>query len=66
MLTLEDNYGGALGSAVAELAAASDRNLTVRVMTCRRIPKSTKTPEQELAYVGLAVADVVREVRCLL
>lgn len=66
MLTLEDNYGGALGSAVAELAAASDRNLTVKVMTCRRIPKSTKTPEQELAYVGLAVADVVREVRCLL
>jgi transketolase len=66
ILTLEDNYGGALGSAIAEVAAASGQNLVVHAMTCRRIPKSAITPDEVLALVGLDLADVVRQARALL
>lgn len=66
VLTVEDNYGGGLGSAVAELAAASGEGFTVKTMTCRRIPKSARTPDQVLAYVGLDVAEIARQARAML
>ncbi|MFQ6048290.1 MAG: transketolase, partial [Phycisphaerae bacterium] len=66
ILTLEDNYGGGLGSAVAELAAAAGQNLQVQSMTCRRIPKSGRTPADVMAYVGLGIADIVQRVRSML
>ncbi len=52
-LVVEDNYAGGLGAAVAEVAA---RRGTVRVesLICQRYPKSTRTPEEELDYLGLS------------
>lgn len=54
VLVVEDNYGGGLHSAVAELLADQGGGWRVRGAICQRIPKSTRTPEQELEYVGLS------------
>jgi transketolase len=65
ILTIEDNYGGGLGSAVAE-AAAQTASYTVEIMTCRRIPKSGNTPEDVLALVGLSTKDIVKRAKAML
>lgn len=65
ILCVEDNYAGGLGGAVAEAAAAAGR-IRVASMTCRRIPRSAKTPAKIMAYVGLAPADIAAKVRSLL
>jgi len=64
IVTVEDNYGGGLGSAVAEAAAAAGTR-TVETMTCRRIPKSGNSPEDVLSLVGLAVQDIVQRVKAV-
>jgi transketolase len=58
ILTVEDNYGGGLHAEVAE-AAARSANVRVEGMFCRQIPKSAGTAEEELAFVGLSVSDIV-------
>ncbi len=62
ILTVEDNYGGALGGAIAEAAAASGA-CTVQTMTCTRIPKSGNSPEDVLTFVGLSADDIVARVK---
>ncbi len=64
ILCVEDNYVGGLGSALAE-AAAETGAVRVRMMTCRRIPKSAKDPDQIMAYLGLSADDVAARVRGL-
>ncbi len=64
MLVVEDNYGGGLGSAIAEAAAAAG-TYTVETMTCRRIPKSGNTPEDVLDLVGLSVKDIVKRAKAM-
>ncbi len=59
ILTVEDNYLGGLAAEIAE-AAARAGGVTVDSIVCRRIPKSCKTPEQTLAFLGLSVDDIVR------
>jgi transketolase len=58
IITIEDNYGGGLGSAMSELAAAKG-GLLLQAMTVRRVPKSGRTPEDLLKYVGLDVDQIV-------
>jgi transketolase len=58
ILTVEDNYLGGLEGAIAE-AAAKTGGATVQSLVCKRIPKSAKTPEALLAYLGLSVEDIV-------
>ncbi|MBN2563537.1 MAG: transketolase [Phycisphaerae bacterium] len=65
ILCVEDNYVGGLGGAVAEAAAATG-GVTVQSMTCRRIPKSAKTPAEMMAYAGLAPSDIAAKVREML
>lgn len=64
ILTIEDNYGGGFH---AELAEAAGLLVDVRVdgMFCRRIPRSARTAEDELAFVGLSVSDVVARAKLL-
>lgn len=62
ILTVEDNYGGGLGSAVADALTASGDAFTLRQMYVKRIPKSAKTPEEVLAMCGLTAQDIVKEV----
>ena len=60
----EDNYTGGLAGALAEAAAAATGGATqVASMTCRRIPKSAKTPEATLKLAGLSVEDIAERVR---
>jgi transketolase len=65
ILCVEDNYLGGLGSAVAEDAAATG-DFRVASMTCRRIPKSAKTTDEILAYVGLSAQDIAARVAAIL
>jgi len=58
VLTLEDNYGGGLGSAVADALAASGDGFTVHQMHVTHLPKSGKTPDDLLHYCGLSAEHV--------
>ncbi len=64
ILTVEDNYGGGLGGAVAEIAALKG-GCTVEIMTCKRIPKSGNSPEDVLRLVGLTADDIVAKVKSM-
>jgi transketolase len=63
VVTVEDNYAGGIGSAVAEALSNSGDAFTLEQMTIQRIPKSAKTPEEILQMVGLTHSDIVN--RCL-
>jgi transketolase len=60
VLTLEDNYGGGLGSAVADVLAEYGGLFTVKQMFVRQIPKSGRTPDDVLRYLRLSVEDIVK------
>jgi transketolase len=66
ILTVEDNYGGGIGAAVAEALTNSGDAFTLRQMHVRRIPKSAKTPAEVLKMCGLTSADIVSEVKSAL
>ncbi len=62
LLCVEDNYTGGLGSAVAEIAAGLD-NCRVDCMYVGRFPKSGKSGDEVLDYVGLGTQQVIAKVR---
>lgn len=64
-LVVEDNYGGGLGAAVAEIAARAG-GLTVQTLACQRIPKSARTAEQILDYCGLGAGQIADHALALL
>ena len=53
ILVVEDNYGGGLGSAIADACTAGGDAFTVRQLHVRRIPKSARTADEVLAMCGL-------------
>ena len=53
ILVVEDNYGGGIGSAVADACTASGDPFTINQMYVRKIPKSARSPEEVLRYCGL-------------
>jgi transketolase len=62
VLTLEDNYGGGLGSAVADVLTDYGGLFTVKQLFVQRIPKSGRTPDDLLRHLGLSVEDIVKTV----
>jgi transketolase len=62
LLVVEDNYGGGLGSAVAA-AAAQRGNIRVTSMTPRTMPKSGKTADDVLRFVGIDAGAIVRRAK---
>jgi len=66
VLSLEDNYGASIGSAVADALAASGEGFTLEQMFIERVPKSAKTPEDIMSMVGLSTEDIVGRVLNLL
>ncbi|MFM9995404.1 MAG: transketolase [Phycisphaerales bacterium] len=66
VISLEDNYGGGLGSAIADALTESGDAFTLRQMHVRRIPKSAKTPDEMLQMCGLTAADIVKTAMQLL
>jgi len=59
VITIEDNYGGGLGSAVADALTESGDAFTLQQMYVRRIPKSARTPAELLKMCGLTSKDIV-------
>ena len=60
VITLEDNYGASIGSAVADVMTASGDAFTLKQMHVRRFPKSARSPDDLLRHTGLSTEDVVR------
>ena len=60
VLTLEDNYGAGIGSAVADVLSEHGAAYTLKQMYVRQIPKSGRTPDAVLRYLGLSAEDIVK------
>jgi len=54
ILTVEDNYGGGIGSAVADAVTESGDAFTIEQMLVRRIPKSARDEDGILKLCGLS------------
>ena len=66
ILTVEDNYGAGIGSAVADAISADGGGFTLNQMYVRRIPKSGKTPDDVLKYCGISADHIVKQAMSLL
>jgi transketolase len=66
VLTVEDNFGGGIGSAVADALLESGDAFKLKQMHVTKIPKSAKTPEEMLAMCGLTATDIQKTVMGLL
>jgi transketolase len=66
VLTIEDNYGGALGAAVSEALLDAGGEIHLRRMFVQKVPKSGRSPDDVLEHLGLTAADVERVARNLL
>jgi transketolase len=60
VLTLEDNYGGGLGSAVADVLVEYGGLFAVKQLFVRQIPKSGRTPDDVLRHLGLPAEDIMK------
>ena len=58
VLTVEDNYGGGLGAALAETLVTLGQPCRMRQIHVRKIPKSGRTPDEVLAYLALSAPDI--------
>jgi len=65
-MTIEDNFGGGIGSAVADALLESGDAFKLQQMHVKRIPKSARTPEEVLAMCGLTAADIQKNVMKML
>ena len=61
MISLEDNFGGALGSAIADALTRSGDGFTLEQMFVRHIPKSARTPEEVLERCGLTAQHILQK-----
>lgn len=59
VLTVEDNYGAGMGSAVADALALHGGSYTLMQMYVRQIPKSGRTPDEVLRFLQLSASDIV-------
>jgi transketolase len=66
ILTVEDNYGGGIGSAIADACAESGDAFTIEQMHVRRIPKSARTEEEILQQCGLHHSNISRAAAAML
>jgi transketolase len=66
VLTLEDNYGGSIGSAVADALTEDGGGFTQTQLCVRRIPKSTRTADEVMAYCELSADHIVKAACSLL
>ena len=60
VLTIEDNYGAGIGSAIAEMLATHRGAYTLTQMHVRRIPKSGRTPDEVLRALQLSASDIAQ------
>ncbi|MEM8738246.1 MAG: transketolase [Planctomycetota bacterium] len=66
VLTLEDNYGNAMGSAVAAALSAPGDGFTVQQMHVKHLPKSGQTPDELLRYCNLSADHIAQQAMAML
>jgi transketolase len=66
VITVEDNFGGGIGSAVADALLDSGDAFKLKQMHVKRIPKSAKTPEEMLKMCGLTAGDIAKNAKEML
>ncbi len=66
VLTLEDNYGGGIGSAVADVASEDGGGFTVQQLHVRNLPKSGRTADDVMSYCGVSADDIVKKAMSML
>ena len=59
VITLEDNYGAGIGSEVGDALLEEGGSFTLKQMFVRKIPKSGRSTDDLIRYVGLSVEDIV-------
>ncbi|MFG0286395.1 MAG: transketolase C-terminal domain-containing protein, partial [Phycisphaerales bacterium JB039] len=62
VISFEDNYGGAIGSAIADALTASGDAFTLHQLHVRRIPSSARTAGEMLEMCGLTSNHLVKAV----
>jgi len=62
ILTVEDNYGHAMGAAVAQIAAATGK-IKVESITVPRLPKSARDVDKLLKYLGLDAESIAAKAK---
>jgi transketolase len=60
VLTLEDNYGASIGSAVADVMTDSGDSFTLKQLFVHSLPKSARTPEELMVRSGLDAESIAR------
>ena len=60
VISVEDNFGGGIGSALADAMTDSGDAFTLQQMHVKRIPKSAKPPDEMLQMCGLTAADILK------
>ena len=66
VVTVEDNYGAGFGSEVVEALMQHGGSFNVKQMYVKRIPKSGRSADDLMKYVGLSAEDIVAAVRGML
>lgn len=66
VLTLEDNYGGGIGSAIADAVAEDGGGFTVQQLHVRNLPKSGRTTDDVMDYCGVSSQHIVEKAMSML
>lgn len=66
VLSVEDNFGGGLGSTIADALLESGDNFQLQQMFVRRIPKSARTPDEMLRMCALSPEDIKKRALAML
>lgn len=60
VISIEDNFGGGIGSAIADALLESGDGFSLRQMHVKRIPKSARSVDDVLAMCGLTAKDITK------
>ncbi len=66
ILTVEDNYAGGIGSAIADAVTSSGDGFTIEQMFVRRIPKSARDEDGILRQCMLHAGEITRKAASML
>ncbi|HLU50488.1 MAG TPA: transketolase C-terminal domain-containing protein, partial [Planctomycetota bacterium] len=66
IVTVEDNYPGGIGSAVAEALLECAGTFKLEQLCVRRVPKSARTHDELIEHLGLSADRIVNTVVMML